>query len=70
MYKRVIIFTKRAENGGIFMTRFLKNLEARMNDPKLNQKFSQAVQLNQKVVNDNTAAYNRAKKNFYLAQDK
>lgn len=52
------------------MTRFLKSLEARMKDPKLNKKFSQAVQSNQKLVNENSAAYNRAKKNFYLAQDK
>lgn len=51
------------------MTKFLKLLDARMNDPKFNKRFSQAVQPNQKLAKENKAAYNLAKKNFYLSQD-
>lgn len=52
------------------MTRFLKSLEARMQDKERNRNFSKAVQTNQKLIKTNAAAYNRAKENFYLAQDK
>lgn len=46
------------------MTRFLKSLKARMQDPERNQNFSKAVQVNQSLVKKNEVAYNRAKKNF------
>ena len=52
------------------MTRFLKLLEARMQDSEFNRNFSKAVQINHNLVKKNSAAYNRAKENFYLAQDK
>ena len=57
-------------NGGIFMTRFLKSVEARMKDPERNLNFSKTVQPNEKLIKKNEAAYNQAKENFYLAQDK
>lgn len=52
------------------MTRFLKSLEARMQDKEYNRNFSKAVQTNQQLVKKNGAAYNRAKENYYSAQDK
>ncbi len=52
------------------MTRFLKTLEARMKEPELNLNFSKTVQPNKKLIKKNEAAYNQAKENFYLAQDK
>ncbi|WP_176489604.1 hypothetical protein [Lysinibacillus fusiformis] len=52
------------------MTRFLKTLEARMKEPELNLNFSKTVQPNKKLIKKNEAAYNTAKENFCLAQDK
>ncbi|XKO54663.1 hypothetical protein ACI2WT_18225 [Lysinibacillus fusiformis] len=52
------------------MTRFLKSVEARMKDPERNLNFSKTVQPNEKLIKKNEAAYNQAKENFYLAQDK
>lgn len=52
------------------MTRFLKLLKARMQDPEFNRNFSKAVQINHELVRKNKAAYDQAKENFYSAQDK
>ena len=52
------------------MTRFLKLLDARMQDPERNQNFSKAVQIDQELIKKNEDAYNQAKENFYSAQDK
>lgn len=52
------------------MTRFLKLLDSRMQEPEFNRNFSKAVQIDHELVMKNRAAYNRAKENYYLAQDK
>lgn len=52
------------------MTRFLKLLDARMQDPEFNRNFSKAVQIDHELAEKNRAAYNQAKENYYLAQDK
>lgn len=46
------------------MTRFIKLLEARMQDTELNQNFSKAVQINHELVKKNSAVYSRAKEIF------
>ena len=52
------------------MTRFLKLLDARMQDPEFNRNFSKAVQIDHELAEKNRAAYNQAKENYYLAHDK
>lgn len=52
------------------MTRFLKLLDARMQDPERNRNFLKSVQIDHELVKKNRAAYEQAKKNYYLAQDK
>ena len=46
------------------MTKFFKLMEARMQDPEFNRKFTKAVQVDQKLIEQNREAYNRVKERF------
>ena len=52
------------------MTRTLKLLKVRMQDPERNRNFLKSVQIDHELIEKNRAAYNQAKENYYLAQDK